>query len=262
MCSPAAIGPAVGAIGQAAGISAQNKAQKRAYEHRMKVRERKWMQRRTTYATKKVQFEQEVDLANIAAQRAYSEVNNKLNIARSTAILQNQSDYLKMISTMGDIEARAAERGVGGKSLAKMLITSKANFGMTQAMRSRALTMAYFQAEREKDYTKNRLKTDLNRSFSKVAIQPVADLAEPPPVMQSPGLALMMGMANAVSAGIGGMPENSSKNSYMNQNPSASQQATVSAGESYGYGADTYYTGMPSMGPNSQFYQMYGTGGF
>ena len=208
MCSPAAIGPAVGAIGQAAGISAENKAKRRAYNHRMKVRERKWMQRRTTYATKKVQFEQEVDLANIAAQKAYSETNNKLNIALSTAILQNQGDYLKMIQKSGDIEARAAERGVGGKSLAKMLVTARGAFGQQQAMRTRGLTMAYFQAEKEKDYVRNRLKADLNRSFSKVAIQPVADLAEPPPVMGNPGMALMMGMANAVSAGIGGMDQN------------------------------------------------------
>ena len=208
MCDPAAIGPAVGAIGQASAISAENKAKRRAYNHRMKVRERKWFQRRATYATKKVQFEQEVDLANIAAQKAYSETNNKLNIALSTAILKNQSDYLQMIKNMGDIEARAAERGVGGKSLAKMLVTSKAAFGQSQAMRSRGLQYAYFQAEKEKDYTRNRLKADLNRSFSKVAIQPVADLAEPPPVMGNPGMALMMGMANAVSAGIGGMDQN------------------------------------------------------
>ena len=48
------------------------------YAHQLKVRERKWMQTRTTYASKKVQFEQEVDLANIAAQRAYTRTNLSL----------------------------------------------------------------------------------------------------------------------------------------------------------------------------------------
>ena len=72
MCSPAAIGPAVGAIGSAAQASASNKAARREYEYKLKVRERKWMQTRSTYQSKKVQFEQEVDQANIAAQRAYS----------------------------------------------------------------------------------------------------------------------------------------------------------------------------------------------
>ena len=205
MCSPAAIGPAVSGIGQAMSISADNKAKRRAYNHKMKVRERKWMQRTATYKTKKVQFEQEVDLANIAAQRAYSELDNKLNLARSAAILANQSDFYKMIKSEGDLVAGAAERGISGNSLTKLLQVNKAQFGLSQAMRTRGLTQAYYGAEKQKDSVRRRLKSELNRSFSKVAIQPVADLAEPPPVMGSPGMALMMGAANALSAGLGGM---------------------------------------------------------
>ena len=72
MCSPAAIGPAVSAVGAAIKRPLINKHKRRNYAHQLKVRERKWMQTRSTYKTKKVQFEQEVDLANIAAQRAYS----------------------------------------------------------------------------------------------------------------------------------------------------------------------------------------------
>ena len=86
MCSPAAIGPAIGAVGSAWKRPKQKKL-RRNYEHQLKVRERKWMQTRTTYKTKKVQFEQEVDLANIAAQRAYSRTQQQLNNARSLAIL-------------------------------------------------------------------------------------------------------------------------------------------------------------------------------
>ena len=48
------------------------------------------------------------------------------------------------------------------------------------------------------------LKTQLNRSFGKVAIAPVQDFAPPPPQMQNVGLTLMMGMANAVGEGIQG----------------------------------------------------------
>ena len=204
MCSPAAIGPAVGAIGNAVGVSQENEAKRRAYNHKLKVRERKWMQTRTTYKTKKVQFEQEVDLSNIAAQRAYSEINKKLYDARSLAILQNQGDFIKMIKNQGDIMAGAAERGISGNSLKKLLVTNQAAFGMTQAARTRGLTSAYQRAKTGKEDIRTQLKSDLNRSFSKVAIQPVQDIAPPPPVMGSPGLALMMGMANAFSAGMDG----------------------------------------------------------
>ena len=89
------------AIGGAASASAANKAARRDYEYKLKVRERKWMQRRATFASKKVQFEQEVDLANIAAQRAYTRTQIQLNNAKSLAILENQEDFKKMLTNEG-----------------------------------------------------------------------------------------------------------------------------------------------------------------
>ena len=220
------------------------------------------MQTRTTYASKKVQFEQEVDQSNIAAQRAYSKVQRQLYNARSLAILQNQEDFKKMLANEGMIEASAAERGVRGASVARQLVQNNANFGISQAMRSRGLREAGYDAREVYGDINRDLKGQLNRSFGKVAIQPIADLPPPKPVMQNVGMTLMLGMGQALGAGLEGMPANSGQNSYMSKNPSISQQSTVSAGQSYGYGANTYYTGMPSMGVGSQFYQMYGAGGF
>tara|TARA_B100000287_G_scaffold383954_1_gene390078 strand:+ start:151 stop:774 length:624 start_codon:yes stop_codon:yes gene_type:complete len=162
------------------------------------------MQTRTTYATKKVQHEEEVDQANIAAQRAYSRTQQQLNNARSLAILQNQEDFKKMLANEGQVEAAAAERGIRGKSVARMLIMNKANFGMSQAMRTRGLTQARYQAQAVKGDVHRQLKGALNRSFSKVAVQPVADMAPPPPVMQNVGLTLMLGMGEALASGIAG----------------------------------------------------------
>ena len=202
MCDPAAIGPAVGAIGSAAQASANNKAKRRNYEHQLKVRERKWMQTRTTYASKKVQFEQEVDQANIAAQRAYSRTQQQLNNARSLAILQDQEDFKKMLANEGTIEASAAERGVRGGSIARQLVQNSATFGLSQAMRSRGLTQAGYQARETYGDINRQLKGTLNQAFGRVAIQPIQDIAPPPPVMQNVGLTLMLGMGEALGAGL------------------------------------------------------------
>lgn len=202
MCDPAAIGPAVGAIGNAAAASQANKEKRRIYEHKLKVRERKWMQTRTTYATKKVQFEQEVDQANIAAQRAYSRVQKQLYNARSLAILQNQEDFKKMLANEGMIEASAAERGVRGASVARQLVMNSRTFGMSQAMRSRGLTQAGYDAREVYGDINRDLKGQLNRSFGKVVIQPIVDLPPPRPVMQNVGLTLMLGMGEALGAGL------------------------------------------------------------
>ena len=240
MCSPAAIGPAVGAIGSAAQASQANKAARREYEYKLKVRERKWMQTRSTYQSKKVQFEQEVDQANIAAQRAYSRTQQQLNNARSLAILENQEDFKKMLANEGMVEVSAAERGVRGRSVARQLVQNSANFGISQAMRSRGLTQAGYQARETYGDINRQLKGQLNQSFSRVAIQPIPDFAPPKPVMQSPGLALMLGMASAVGEGIAGNPNmnqdwrgggkgktNTGQTSYYNSGYNYSNQSQI-----------------------------------
>jgi len=206
VCSPAAIGPAVNAVGAAAQASQANKEKRRQYEYQLKVRERKWMGIRSTYQSKQVQFEQEVDQSNIAAQRAYSRTQRQLYNARSLAILENQEDFKKMLANEGMLEVQAAERGVRGKSIARQLVQNSANFGLSQAMRSRGLTQAGYKARETYGDINRQLKGQLNQAFSRVAIQPIPDIAPPRPVMQSPGLALMLGMASAIGEGIAGNP--------------------------------------------------------
>ena len=204
MCSAAAIGPAVGAVGNAMAASQANKEKRRIYEHKLKMRERKWMQTRSTYQTKKVQFEQEVDNANIAAQRAYSRTQKSLYDARALALIQNEDDFKSNLVQEGEIEAKAAERGVRGKSIAKMLVQNAQGLGVKQAMRRRALQTSYYQGRQNMEDVNRRLKGTLRKSFGKVALQPIPDMAPPRPVMQNVGLTLMLGMANAVGEGIAG----------------------------------------------------------
>ena len=82
------------------------------------------MQTRATYASKKVQFEEQVDQSNIAAQRAYSRTQQQMKNARAIAMIQNQEDFKANLISEGELEAKAAERGVRGKSIACLLYTS------------------------------------------------------------------------------------------------------------------------------------------
>ena len=230
------------------GVAQQNKEKRRQYQHQLKVRERKWMQTRSTYQSKKVQFAQEVDLANIAAQRAYTRTNIQLNRARSTAILNNQEDFKKMLSNEGMIEASAAERGIRGKSLARQLVMNHGQFGMSQAMRSRALTTARFDAKEVMADTNRQLKTQLNRSFSKVAVAPVQDFAPPPPQMQNVGLTLAVGMAKAIGAGMEGA---GGGGDGLNNNMQQSSMPTYQAPPPMASGA--YGTGIPYALPQGSF---------
>ncbi len=103
------------------------------------------------------------------------------------------------------IEAQAAERGVRGASIRRQLVMNQGQFGLSQAMRSRALTTARFDAKEVMADTNRQLKGTLNRAFSKVAVAPVPDFAPPKPVMGNVGMTLMLGMGQALGAGLEGM---------------------------------------------------------
>ena len=152
-----------------------------------------------------------------AAQRAYSRTQGQLNNAQALAIIQNQDDFKKMLQAEGAIEASAAERGVGGRSLARALVMNKGSYGVSQARRSRGLMMAGYAAKESNENVNRQLKSSLNRSFGRVAIQPVEDVAPPAPVMQNPGLSLMLGMGQAIGAGIAGKQEADWQSKYLDK---------------------------------------------
>ena len=79
---------------------------------------------------------------------------------------------------------------------------NQGQFGLSQAMRSRALTTARFDAKEVMADTNRQLKGELNKSFSKVAVAPIPDFAPPKPVMGNVGMTLMLGMGQALGAGL------------------------------------------------------------
>lgn len=206
--------------------SQANAERRRQHQYQLKVRERKWMQERSLYQTKITQFDQEVDLANVAAQRAYTRTQISLNNAQSLAILENQEDFKKMLQGEGALQASFAERGVGGKGMGRALVMNKANYGLSQAMRSRGLMMASYKAKQYNEDVNRQLKSSLNRSFSDVAIQPVPDVAPPAPVMQNVGMTLMLGMANAIGAGIEGQQTQDYRNKTLSNQTSTGTNNT------------------------------------
>ena len=233
------------------GVAQQNKEKRRQYEHQLKIRERKWMQTRSTYQSKQVQFAQEVDLANIAAQRAYTRTNIQLNRARSSAILQNEEDFKKMLSNEGMIEASAAERGVRGASIKRQLVMNQGQFGLSQAMRSRALATARFDAKEVMADTNRQLKGTLNRSFSKVAVAPVPDFAPPKPVMGNVGMTLMLGMGQALGAGLEGAAANKTMGGGQTPNFVAKSGSGMAGNSPYLYTTD------PTFGHQIRTFQNY-----
>ena len=200
MCSPAAASfgsGAVSAIGGAMQASAANKAKKRDYEYRLKVRENRWMRTRSGYQTKIVQYKTNLSEANMAAQRACSQSQTSLNNIRAKAMLDHQEDFKTMLKAEGMIEASAAERGIRGTTVRRQISANLAELGMANAQRSRALTLSKYAYFDHNASIARKVRSKQNSLFGKVAIQPTPDLAPPPPVMQNVGASLFLGLAGA-----------------------------------------------------------------
>ena len=118
------------------------------------------------YKTKKVQYEQNVDSANIAAQRSYTDTQISMNKNLSNVFLKNYESMMEMMKTGGDIEVGAAERGVSGANVAKALLVNRAKLGLVESNRSRFLMNATYDMNRANQSTQIKLKDVLNKEFS------------------------------------------------------------------------------------------------
>ena len=220
MCSPAAMGVgrfaqgALDAFGRSKAARAENERRKRDYEYKLAIRKNRWMRELSIYGTKKVQFEKDLNEANIAAQRAYTQSQISYNRVRSQALLDQQEDMKSMLQAEGMIEAQAAERGVRGKSITRALNANLGSMGMANAMRARALTQTQQRMQEHNEAIARKNRSTQNRLFSKVAIQPTPDLAPPPPVMQDTSFGLMTGLVGAAFDGFSTYGEYKANNPF------------------------------------------------
>lgn len=201
MCDPVAAASfgssALSAIGGASQARAANAARKRDYEYKLKVRENRWMRDRSLYQTKQVQYQSNLDEANIAAQRAYTQSQINLNNIRSQAMLDHSEDFRSMLKAEGLLEAEAAERGVRGKTINRALSGNIAKLGLANAARTRALTQTLYRFNEANETVKRQLRSRQNTLFGQVAISPIPDIPPPTPVMQNVGAQLFLGLASA-----------------------------------------------------------------
>ena len=232
MCAPAAAAAlsfgsaAVGAVGQAQAAKQRNAAAKRQYEHKLKIRERKWMMDRSLFKTKVVQFEKSISESNLAAQRAYTQSQINLNNIRVKALMDHQEDFRSMLEAEGLLEARAAERGVRGKSIFRALNLNLAKMGMANAQRSRALTQSLYAYEQGNEAVRRKLIGDKNNAWNKVSIQLVPDMAAPAPVYENPNSILAYGLLGA-ALDAGGQYASSKIPSISNDSNSGSKDGSI-----------------------------------
>ena len=212
MCSPIALGVAsfatgaMGAVGQHQSASAQASAANAAatsnYKYQLKVRERAWDRERHVYGRKLFEHDEQLKENNLAAQRAYSGEQRKLNEAYRQAAFSNQAMVTQLLGMEGK---GTAARGMTGRTADRMDASQLAAFGRNQAILAQSLTSARQAGEFRKDSIRRELKNTNRQAYSEVAIAPTPGVAPPPPTMQPgpSGLGLLAGLGSAAVDGYG-----------------------------------------------------------
>ena len=211
MCSPAAaLGvasfgvSAAGAVGShqsaQAQANAQNKAASNNYKHRMKVRERNWDRERFRYNTNLVQYQRNLSENALAANRAYASEQQKLNNIYKQASFRNQANLVKLVQGSD----RAAAAGMTGRSAQRLDNQIVSQFGRNQAIAAESLFGAGMAYQDRVGSINRSLQGDNNRAYQNVAVQPMPDLAPPPPVM-TPGPSPLGLVADLGGAALGGI---------------------------------------------------------
>ena len=166
----------------------------------MEVRERKHMQRLSVYKTGLVQYDKSLQNIHQGLSASYDRAQVRLNRVREKAFRSNSDALTKMMqnSKYGDLMAR----GRTGRSIARMGIMEKGALGRFYAQRSAEITDAREDFMLGVKRSRQRAKLAQENEFTKVAFQPVAAVAPPPPVMQNVGMAMfgdILGFAGTVA---------------------------------------------------------------
>jgi len=209
MCAPAALGVAsmasgvMGSVGQHQSASAQANAQNAAatsnYKYQLKVRERNWDREVHRYGRQLHQYDGELQENSAAGQRAYAGAQRKLNSIYQQASFKQQANLVNLLKGSG----KMAAAGRTGRSSTRLDNDIVSQFGRNQAIQAESLMGAGFAYDRQTEGIQREVESSNKQAYEKVALNPQAGVAPPPPVM-TPGPSGLSLAAGILDAGVTG----------------------------------------------------------
>ncbi len=258
MCAPivgaiSAISGIAGSIGQQqsaqAQADAQNKAAIRNYKHQIAERELNWRNTLNSWNQKRMQYKVKINENHLAANRAYSQEQQKLNEIYQKAAFTNEEVLTKMVGQQGQNLAA----GRTGKSAQRSNSMMMAAVGRQQAQLAASLTSARQQSMTNNRDVRNKLISTNNDAFSQVAMKPLPGIAPPAPVM-TPGpspLTAMAGIAGGIAEGFGAFSSLSAPNAGSFGSPYQPQPMNRVAFNPSGFNAGAFGSFGKNLGTNS-----------
>ncbi len=209
MCAPAvAIGGltfaqgAIGAMGQAAQAKARNRARMQNYEHMLKVRKSRWYQQLSVWGAKRNKYFTDINEADLAAQRGYSQAQEGINNAYSKAFQDSEASLIKYLR--GSKSDKLIAAGRTGRSIDRLKTLDLGAMHRSSGRRFYALTKTREAYKANVEGIRNQQLSARNKLWGSTAFAPVPDLAPPPPQFenQSPARGLILAGLGGIMSGI------------------------------------------------------------
>lgn len=210
MCAPAvAMGGlsfaqgAIGAMGAAAQAKARNRARMQNYEHMLKVRKSRWYQQLSVWGAKRNKYFTDINEADLAAQRGYSQAQVGIRNAYSKAFQDSESSLIKYLQ--GSTSSKLIASGRTGRSIDRLKTLDLGAMHRASGRRFYALTKTRESYKANVEGIRNQQLSARNKIWSATAFAPVPDLAPPPPQFedQSPGRGLILAGLGGLMTGLG-----------------------------------------------------------
>ena len=173
-----------------AGARAANEAAKANYEHKLKVRERKWMNTLALTNVERIQYDQTIDATHVGLGNTYAEIQEKYGDLIGKARQAQETRFKEFAEKSPGATALAS--GQTGRSIARM---ETIDYGQLMAKASRAtydLMHARQDLRKEGAKAAGAARQAQMQAFANNNVVKNPDLAPPKPVYQNVGQAAFM----------------------------------------------------------------------
>ena len=169
---------------------AANKAAMQNYEHKLKVRERKWMNELGLIRTQRVQYDQTLDAAHVGLGNAYAEIQEKYRDLIGEAT-QAQEERFQKFASESTSDTLAAS-GRTGASIRRIRTVELGQFLAKGSRDAYKLTQAKQELDKAGAQAAAGARQQQMAAFAQNNIVRSPDLAPPPPVLRNVGQAAFM----------------------------------------------------------------------
>ena len=190
------------------GARNANKAARRQYEHQLKVRKKKHLNKLAKYGQLKNQYDKNLTNIYQGYRHSISQGQVVINNARAAMLRGSETALIKAAqnSKYGNLLAK----GRTGRSIERIGVSEAGALGRFYAAQGRKLSVLKDKIRDNNIQNRRKMINAQDKAFASVAFNPQADLAPPRPVMQNVGWAMftdalsIAGSVASIGTGFGG----------------------------------------------------------